>query len=365
MIAALRALTLAATCLASGCADEAPGSEAAAAAARGGAEDRAAPAPLQDEAPEPSPWPTDVRSLHESVERFETVESCIRGLRPSLPLEVAEHFADLEYVDALGEVCRGLAAVERGDPAGCDALVSSAVSRQCRTRLATYHGRPDACPPSRTQEGARDALCLAWATRDASLCDAAPAAASARCLAVATGDAARCRRDRARASCEALVARLGDRVRADAPPGREPSQLTLEGEFGPASPLRLSTEVGPSLERGVVLTAEACDRQAILHHPLSVREPSVGLTLEVRWSDEGAATLGPGSQIEIGPVGTGYALHGTADLAEREPRLGATLRGTYEATFTRDGESHALTGAFRTFVRDLLPLPERCTAAED
>ncbi|MAQ19340.1 MAG: hypothetical protein CMN30_31635 [Sandaracinus sp.] len=332
-------------------AEEPPGPE------RASREDEAPP----DEAPPASPWPADVRSLHESLEHFESVDACVAGLRPGLAVEVAELFADLQYVDALHEVCRGLDAVKRGDPETCDGLTSSVVARQCRTRLATYHGTPEACPSDRTTAGARDPLCLAWATRNAGLCDAAPAHLQGRCLAVATGEPGRCRRDRERATCEALVARLGDRVNADPPADREPAAFTLDGELR-GDALALATGAAEELAHGIVVRVDGCGHVVRLEsgRPHRATDSSVALTLEIGWTGEDPPTLGTGSEVALGVVGTTYALRGTVDLEGVPETLGDPLEGTFRGTFTRDATDHEVTGTFRTFIRDREPLPARC-----
>lgn len=309
----------------------------------------------------PSPWPTEVRPLTASVADFESREHCVEAMRGSLPVEVAELFYDLGYDDALTEVCRSLEAAATGDPAHCEALVSGAVRRRCHIRLATLHEKPEVCPGAPGSGPGRDPTCLAWATRDASLCDGAGSAARATCLAVATGERERCEDPlglRSVASCEALVQRLGGVVNAEAPPERPAPELRLSDE----SALRLPNDAARSLERGVAASAERCAHRVLVEvrAPVGSDRDTVGLTLELLLQGENA-TLGPGSEVAFGPVGTGYALRGELTLEEEtERRLSGPLVATFEARYVRDGVEHALDGRLRTFFRDLPPLPERC-----
>ncbi len=293
---------------------------------------------------------------------FESVQRCVEAMRGSVPVEVSELFFDLGYDDALGEICRSLEAAAEGDPTRCDDLVSTAVRRRCRIRVAALHEKPEACPEATAREAGRDPTCLAWATDDASLCDGASSAARPTCLAVATGESERCEDPlglRSVASCRALVARLEGLVDAEAPPERPEPELAL-GESDP--PLRLPTSAPRALERGVAAVAEGCAHRVRVEVRAPVGGPRdvVGLTLEVRF-EGGGATLGPGSELAIGPVGTGYALRGEVTLDEATEReLGGPLALTFEATYLRDGVEHSVAGRLRTFFRDLAPLPERC-----
>lgn len=324
-----------------------------------------APAPSQPtlpEAPAPSPWPTEVRPLEASVADFESLETCVASMRESVPVEVAELFHDLGYVDALGEVCRSLQAAATGDAAHCDALVSSTVRRRCRTRLAALHGEPAACPDASGDAG-RDPTCLAWATRDASLCDGASAADRSTCLAVATGEPERCEDPLglySAASCRAVVARLDGVVDADPPPARPAPELVIE-ESNP--PVALPDRAARALERGVFASAAGCAHQVELTAQPTVADgrDRVGLTLVLVLAE--GAELGSASEIAIGPVGTGYALTGEVVLEEgAEPTPGGPLQATVRATYTRDGRERTLTLRLRTFFRDVTPLPDRCRA---
>ncbi len=336
-----------------------------------GCEDESAPPPPPPEAPTaptlpaepaPSPWPTEVRSLEASVAAFESHEGCVAAMRESVPVEVAELFYDLGYDDALTEVCRSLQAVATGDPAECDALVSSTVQRRCRIRVATLHEKPEACPTALGIDGGRDPSCLAWSLRDASLCDGAAINERSTCLAVATGDPERCDDPlglRSAASCRAMVARLEGIVDADPPPERDPPELAID-ESEPALPL--PSNALRSLERGLVARAEGCShRVEVKVRPgLGDSREHVGLTLDLRLAAEGAS-LGAGSEIAIGAVGTGYALRGDVELdSETERAPGRPLKLSFQATYTRDGVDHTLSGHLRTFFRDVAPLPESC-----
>ncbi|MBO6934082.1 MAG: hypothetical protein JJ863_03885 [Deltaproteobacteria bacterium] len=325
-------------------------------------EPEAAPLPELPEEPTPSPWPTEVRSLEESVADFESLDGCVASMRESVPVEVAELLSDLGYDAALSEVCRSLQAAATGDPSHCDALVSSAVRRRCRTRVATLHQKPEACPDALGTEGGRDPSCLAWALRDAALCDGAGSAERSTCLAVATGDAERCAAPlglTSEAGCRAMVTRMEGLVDADAPRRRDPPELAID-ESDPE--LALPAHAARTLERGVVAVAVGCSHRVSLRVApgLGDTRDHVGLTLDLRISRDGGS-LGPGSEVAIGAVGTSHALHGELTLADgTEAVPGGRLEAIFETTYTRDGAEHTLSGHLRTFFRDAAPLPESC-----
>ena len=315
-----------------------------------------------------SPWPEDVVSLRQSLEAFDTVEGCREALRRRVPSELAEILADLSYDDALGEACRAIDAVKRNDPAACDTLVGGAVGRACRIRLATFHEVPEACPDAVGAAG-RDAMCLAWATRDAALCDGAPRHLRARCVAVATDDERLCRSsaERAPVACAALVSRLGDLVDVQGPPRRDPRSLRAAGE----APEAVAVNADDAVERGVFLQAvegRCAYRWHVAPEPSSWIGPSRGsdtetatLTFAATIDAEGHLELTSESELNLGVVGTPYPLEGSATLEKFSLERGGALEGTVAATFHRDGRPRTVQITFASFVRDMQPLPERCS----
>lgn len=330
----------------------------------------------EEEAPTTA-WPDEVRSLREEVDAFTTVEACLAELRARTPTVVSEGLADLRYVEFFDDLCRGLSAVESGSVEGCDAIAPSATRAGCRLRLAMIHRRPRACPEDRVI-GGRDAVCLAWAARDPSLCRAASTPDAIRCRAVLARDAERCLRlpPSERGRCEAEVARYGGAV-ADEQVEREHlvearMELTLTGDTG--EPERISRDV---LERGVALRPSGCRHSVALER--AGGEPTVALgpsrergtfRLELRVPPtddrpivlplDGNTAILTASSPSHGGLSSIAGATGEVSLDRFEPELGGAIEGTLTGTLRSGGETIRTEARFATFVRDLDPLDPAC-----
>jgi hypothetical protein len=335
------------------------------------------------ERPPSSAWPTEVRSLAEAVEGFDSVEACLAELRARTPTAVAEGLADLSYDGFFDDVCRGLAAVKAGDVEACDAFEISSARRGCRRRLALVRGEPRACPRDLVVPG-REPVCVAWAARAPGLCRAAPRAERARCRAVLAGDDAACARLRGgdRRRCEAQVRRYASALgAARAAPGAAAEEavfrLEVREEGAAAAPLVIARD---ALARGVRLVPAGCRWEVDLARPVGELpaplvpgrfEPTFHLELAV------PAGLEPPAELPLGATGAVLSLavpahggltsiagaDGAVELAAFEPRLGGAVRGTVAGTLRRGEVTLAVRGRFATFVRDLDPLPEGCGGA--
>ena len=204
---------------------------------------------------------------------FTGVDACLEELRARTPTAVAEGIADLGYDGFLDDVCRGMEAVKRGDVAACDALAISAGRAGCRRRLAIVHGTPSACPDDRVVPG-REAVCVAWAARDAGLCRAS--SDEARCRAVLDDDLRACRplRGGDRSRCQAEVRRYASALegeRARSPATEAPAVLTLDVGEGERA-IHIERDV---LAQGVRLVPAECAYSVALANPLG--EVSFGL----------------------------------------------------------------------------------------
>ena len=347
-----------------------------------GAPDRgtpSAPVPVAGDVvaePPASPWPTDVEDLAAGLESFTTVEACVASLRGTLPTAIAEGLADLEYDAFVEDVCRATAAVRDRSPEGCDALEVSSLRRGCRRRLAIVAGDPALCPEDRAIDG-RDPLCVAWAARDPGLCRAAAAHERDACEAVLGAEPRRCARALDRARCEAWIRRyaraLGEERSASEGPREEPSLHleivrvvpTASGPPSESPPVTLDLDV---LARGVFLATDGCAHRVVLDHrgeraailgrsgarielPIAISEPPVEIT------------LAPGAtSIELAHPSLGRARGGEGSITLTELGLtrGAPLAGTIDASLPAPPGTWRFRGTFRTFVRDLDDLPERC-----
>jgi len=354
----------------------------------GGASDEGAgeaPAPEEVAAvaePASSAWPTGAPDLLASLEEVGDAQSCRRRIRAEVPVEVAEAFADLGYEQILDDVCAGLVAVRDRSVEGCDALSVSALRRGCRRRLAIVAGRPDACPGDRALPG-REPVCLAWAARDPALCRAAMPDRQARCRAVLAGEPDACDRERGgdRGRCEAMVRRyapaLGDERRESAAEEVEPrfavtAEVVRDDET--VDTVEISRDV---LDRGVHLAAEGCSHRLSLRNPLGElpRPASIGgfdgsveaqLDVPPDVETPHAVPLGPTTAaVRVRVPGHGEATSisgatGEVRLTAWLPERGAEIAGGIEADLALVPGRVRVDGAFRTFVRDVDPLPDSC-----
>lgn len=323
--------------------------------------------------PGPSTWPPEVEDLQAGLAAFVSVEDCLARLRTRAPVEVAEGLSDLGYDAFFEDVCRSFGAVRDRAPDRCDELTVSTARRGCRRRYALLEGAPDACPEDLAIDG-REPLCLAWASRDAGLCRAVARAERGACEAVLGQDPARCRGpDRAR--CEAWVRRYGGAVRGASRAGtgtREEPFLRLEvSRVDPsgveAAPRSVDLE---TIARGVLLSADGCRHRVVLDDrgphgaqlPFGREGARIAFSLpEGGGSDRVRLEGGLGSVEltlpELGRIGGG---EGRITVTASEPVLGGRLEGTIEARLPTAPGAVLVRGTFRTFVRDVEPLPATC-----
>ncbi|HEX3343997.1 MAG TPA: hypothetical protein VHS09_05460 [Polyangiaceae bacterium] len=172
---------------------------------------------------------------------FTTVDACVAARAAGDPV-LGDALEAIGYDTLARDACRSLDAAKSRDAKRCDDILASTLKARCEARVAELAGQPDACPfdvPTHPELG-RDASCLALATRDASLCEAAfDRADRASCAATAAHDAAPCKRLPLRAD-QARCTRDEQRwapvlPQADAPPraGGPPSgKVTLTGGAG-------------------------------------------------------------------------------------------------------------------------------------
>lgn len=342
-------------------------------------EESAADAPV-----EPASWPEDVEDLAAAAARFESVDACLAALRARTPTSVAEALDDVGYDALFDDVCRGMEAVHARDASLCDALSVSHARAGCRRRVAIVAGDPDACPEDAVLRG-RDPICVAWASRDPTLCRAVSIAERASCEAVLGADASRC--DRAsRARCSAWIRRyagaLGSERRASEAARRDPElRLRATRVFPPSTSTGLpgapSVEPGEldlsaQLARGVRLEAipDRCAHRVVLDErgepgSLSLARAGLRAELELPAGEEPPIerAIGPlGASLEIALPHGGRASGGEgAIVIERAVRArGGALEGRIAAELPMVPGTLRVEGTFRTFVRDLDALPSAC-----
>lgn len=202
--------------------------------------------------------PAPAGDLAAELAAFTTVDACVAQRAAGDPA-VGDALEAIGYDTLVRDACRLLDAAKNRDAKRCADILASPLQARCEAGVAELAGQPEACPfdvPSHPELG-RDAACLALATRDASLCDAAlDRTARATCAALAghdpapckklplRADALRCARDEQRWAAALPV--------ADAPPraGGAPSgKVTLSGDAGAFASDAFALDVS----RGVVV----------------------------------------------------------------------------------------------------------------
>ena len=202
--------------------------------------------------------PAPVGDLEAELEAFSTVDACVAQRAAGDPA-VGDALEAIGYDTLVRDACRLLDAAKAKDRKRCQDIMASALEARCEASVAELAGNPEACPfdvPSHPELG-RDASCLALATRDASLCDAAiDRTARVTCVALATHDATPCKKLPFRGD-EARCARDEQRwaavlPAADAAPhgaGAASGKVTLTGDAGAFASDTFALDVS----RGVVV----------------------------------------------------------------------------------------------------------------
>ncbi|MFT5355987.1 MAG: hypothetical protein ACI9KE_003209 [Polyangiales bacterium] len=292
----------------------------------------------------PSAFSAELTRFEADVAAFEDLESCEQGIGGALPSALSDVLADLRYERLVEDVCTVLAAASEQDAARCDELATRAVQEGCRRRVAALLEDPALCA---RREDSGDVSCLAWSTGRAELCAAAPSHEQALCDAVARGDARACEDATVpgEATCRALVARHGPRDVRPSPPSLE---VEYEGHIAlPTGDVALDANV----EGGLFLRREECAPQLVIEGrgsprvQLSFGDPSGAA--ELRYFD-GQTILGIRVDVEI-------------QNQVVEAQLGGRISGLVETEIELDGNSHALSLQFTTYVKNWLG-PNECAA---
>ncbi len=360
---------------AAGCGDDARTTRAHRARPRRPGTPAAAQPGATEEPPPPSPWPADVGDLRTEVEQFAGERDCAERLPRGIPVALAETISDLGYDTIVADSCGSLAALHERSPERCDRLGTTAVRRGCRLRLALLAADPAFCPPDQTS-GGRDALCIAWALRDASMCRGAASLEAARCRAVlahdaracsaASIDATRCRAESRRYASALSEGRpLRGRVARD-PELHVELRVVTSDDSAPAETRVIDS---PALARGAYLEPRGCVHHVTLGGSPSVavldETPTISLALDLDRS------VHAGSRLDVGALGavldvdvpgmerasSATGATGRVVITALDRERGGALAGTISATLPLVGGRLAVEGRFRTFVRDLDPLP--------
>lgn len=286
---------------------------------------------------------------------------------------MTEALEELGYADFAEDLCTSDEALRARDVGRCEALASTVMREACVRRVAVLAHAPDLCPRIEAR-GGREPLCLAWAARDARLCELAPRPLTARCLAVLRDDPRLCRRptelDRGR--CESLVRRYASATSG----GSRPSRALV------ASQVELRARVEPGTQRPIVfdamrepaidVRAEGCDLRARFtltsaHTPDSLLPVTAEISLRLPRAPRLPLALAPGSALEVEVVGlrtervdARIGASGALRLDALTLERAGSLRATVDLVLQASSERIRLEGTLELPIRDLDPAPAQC-----
>jgi len=313
-----------------------------------------------------------------------SLDACRASLRERMPVEAAEALVDIGYDRFVDDVCAGLAALRERSVAGCDALSVSPLRRGCRRRLALLEGSPDLCPDDPVFPG-REAMCLALAAHDSGLCRGTPRAERVRCRAIVDNDADHCARDveEGRERCRAEVRRYGPVIAGESQEseaGNASVEFRLEVRTvpprgRPGDPVIVERDV---LDMGVYVRTEGCTHRVTFSNPLG-EVPSAGVlagrsptaTLEITLPAQVALPLhlplGTAARLEVTVPGVGQTSSiagatGKATVVRWSTERGGIVEVRIDGDLALVPGRLLVEGVLRTFVRDVDPLSEGCSA---
>ena len=322
--------------------------------------------------------PAPAGDLHLEIERFTTLDACVKersGLDPLL----ADALTAVGYDTFVVDACRVLDAAKGKDPKRCEPIAASSLRARCERVTAVAAADPDLCPwaiASRVASG-RDPVCLALAMRDPRLCVAALRSERFTCEATLAKDEKRCDaqgREPDRAMCRremrrylALVADKPEgAATASAPLPAASAKLELHVLDGTTDAVAESTDVTEDVSRGVVLlvqrdgvrfdVGELRELGTGFIAPSPVLRPHVGLTLYALTGIKDArvekAELGvPGAATLLTP-GQRASLHVT--VTKLEPKRGGEVVLSIEGEMGSSPHGFKLRAQVATFVRDVV-----------
>lgn len=321
-------------------------------------------------------WATAARELAVEAEDEESFDACVERVSGALPVELAEGLFDIGYTAAAEDACVAKDALKRRDAARCDALTMDGAQTSCRRRIAVLSGDAEACRLEATPLG-RDATCLAWTTRDAAICGAAPHAERALCEAVIRRDASVCERERgpARTRCELELRRMGpsvaERPAAAGRPSPYASFVLVEAD-GTEHALG-----GVDLSAGVVVLRCGDRGRLLLRNASRLSTQALASALDLPVGALVVDTSGVGriafSDARAGFVaaypngenlGSDASTRGFVRLRTFTRERGAQVVGDFELSLRHGLANERVTarGNFQTFVRDVVDGDDACTA---
>lgn len=307
----------------------------------------------------------------------ESIEACLDRVRRETPASVQETIEAVGYSELLRDSCRARVAEDERSTVPCTQIEARLVRRSCESRVAIASRDPGLCPVSSAPgaAGGHDPLCLALASRDRSLCRAAPHLEREACREL-LGESDACDESIAPDLCRDLVARQRRRLGAVEPIEEVAPATRLEPELV-VSFVRVR-EGAPDEPVGTEEALFAFDRGARIHvqsgrtilelaDPLGLSvvshagHPSVAIRVPLP-PDDGAddarlearvGTLAAEVEIAHPELGSLTARAGRVEIAHLSRSLGGRVEGRFSVTCPLAVGELRVEGHFRTFVRDV------------
>ncbi len=308
-------------------------------------------------------------------------DACADDLRAQTPEALRDALFGLGWSAVYTDACATDAARRSGDPTACDALSVRALREHCRDRVAIAQHTPLEC---HGDEDGHDALCLALASRRASLCGSVPLAHRALCEALLGRGADRCMRgdvpstDDCRAEFDALSPLVGDAI--------EERALTIDVSLRAVRVVDMAShhDREPPIEedlsgneRGAILRWDGCTPTLEVgealpqplarrtRHHLTVRLPATSrdAVMEVALGAGASALIERNSfgRAEAGPVAGG---RGTVRIDPFDPELGAALHLRLDGELPRSPGHVEVELDVRTRIRDVIGAPSEDCATD-
>ncbi|MBX7194969.1 MAG: hypothetical protein K1X94_23145 [Sandaracinaceae bacterium] len=302
----------------------------------------------------------------------ESIDACLARVESETPSSVRETIEAIGYDSLLRDSCRARVAEEERSIVPCAEIEARLVRRSCETRVAIAARDPGLCPSGTT---GHEPLCLALASRDRSLCRAAPHLEREACREL-LGEEDACTESIAPELCRSLVARHRSRLGAvapmpEAPPAtREPPELvvslTREVEGEPDAPIG-EEEALTAFDRGARIYVESGRTMLELADPLGLSvvshagHPSLRIALPLPPHD-GAddarleariGTLAAEVELSHPDLGALRADEGRVELAHLSRELGGAIEGRLDVSCPHAPGVVRVRGHFRTFLRDV------------
>jgi hypothetical protein len=220
--------------------------------------------------PEEDPAPPS-GDLKRDVESFTTLDACVRARTAMDPL-LGDAIDALGYDSLPRDACRILQALRTQSAEPCRPIIASGLRARCESYVAIVAGKPNLCPINGSGKfAARDAVCLARASRDERMCAAVSAGERARCRALVLGKKSECGADE---SCARQVDRYKSLLEKPTEGPALPSHLHVEVVDDKGASGTSSFDLDDIAAAGAVLRATPLGNRIVLGSPKTSAWPA-------------------------------------------------------------------------------------------